>query len=457
MNDPSTVRAPEDTIAAIATGVSGAIVVLRLSGPDATKVAAKVWRGRVALSAVPPRTMTLGRIVNADGITEDHCLMVIMPRPRSFTGEDMVEFHCHGGAMVARSVLSLLLINGARHAEPGEFTKRAFINGKIDLTQAEAVVDVIQAQSSMALHAANRQLAGILKRQIDSLLTTLIDVLSEIEARMDFSDEDLDWESPERLNAKISVAREEIEALLASRRDGEILRDGVRVAIVGVPNAGKSSLLNSILGRDRAIVTPIPGTTRDTLEEPVQIRGIPVRLIDTAGIRDTCDLVEQQGVARSFSSIEEAQLILWVIDPTQDLEGQRHDRLSPMDSRVLIVVNKMDLVPDNPVRGQLPGPLVEISALTGVGLERLYDAVEERVWRHPHTAEPEVAVSSRHALLLETARQYIDQATAIMNQQQYELIAVQLRGAIDALGTITGRTVQPDILDVIFHKFCIGK
>lgn len=447
----------EDTIAAISTGLGGGIAVIRVSGAAALAVAGSVWRGRTALAAVPSRTMVLGRIVNADDAVEDQCLAVSMPGPQSYTGEDVVEFHCHGGAMVVRAILLLLLKAGARHAEPGEFTKRAFLNGRMDLTQVEAVLDVIQAQSEMALHAASRQLQGVLSRKVTVLYDALSEMLAEIEVRLDFVDEDLDWQPASKLESDLADAVNQIDELLRYRGEGEVLRQGVRLVIAGAPNAGKSSLMNLILGRDRAIVTDIPGTTRDTLEELAHIRGIPIRVIDTAGIRDSGDVVEQHGVARSRSSMEQAQIVLWVIDATRDFEQQKRTVAVPSGKSLIVVVNKVDLVPEIDFADRVAGRMVRMSALTGDGLPGLMDEIERCVWHHPHTEEPEVAVNARHCALLECARQQLCQSLDTLADGAFELIAVNVRAAIDALGSITGRTIDPDILDNIFRKFCIGK
>ncbi|OGV63770.1 MAG: tRNA uridine-5-carboxymethylaminomethyl(34) synthesis GTPase MnmE [Lentisphaerae bacterium RIFOXYB12_FULL_65_16] len=443
-----------DTIAAIATAVGGAVAVVRISGPCAAEIAGGVWQGREPLRQAPFRVLRLGRIVAAEGEVDERALAVFMPAPHSYTGEDMVELQCHGGALSARLVLLALLRGGARHAEPGEFTRRAFLNGKMDLTQAEAVADLIQAHSEAALRLANRQLHGLLGRQIDSIHDRLSDLLAEIEARLDFTEENLDWASREHLEQGFSECGAAMARLLASQHDGEVLRDGVRVVIAGPPNVGKSSLLNAILGRDRAIVTPIPGTTRDTLEEFVQIRGIPVRLTDTAGIRATDDVIEKNGVERAVATARSAHVVLWVFDASLPYEAQRRSENEQGDN-VILVANKADLL-----RGEgagLPSEVCRTCALTGDGLEGLYAALERAVWEASDHREADVAVSARHAALLHEAGPLVDDACRCALANAWELAAVSLRGAIWAIGQINGRTATPDVLDRIFARFCIGK
>lgn len=446
-----------DTIAAIATALGGPVAVLRVSGPEAQAIADAVWAGAHRLGEMPARELHLGIITGPEQGTVDHCLAVRFPAPRSYTGEDMVEFHCHGGALNARAVLMRILNCGARHADPGEFTKRAFLNGKMDLTQAEAVADIIDAHSKMALHLANRQLDGLLGRQLNAIYDKLVFVLSDIESRMDFTEEDLDWVAGERIRETVSAAMAGVGALLANRREGEILRNGVRLVIAGAPNVGKSSLLNAVLGRDRAIVTHIPGTTRDTLEELAHIRGIPVRLVDTAGIREAEDIVERSGIERSMSSIQEAQIVLWVCDAAGPAEN-RECPIELQNTPVITVCNKVDQLEKTASvpAGKSPN-VVYTCALTGRGLDELFDAVERSVWDNPHTTEPEVAVSARHATLLDQAQEHLAAADEQCAAEAWELVAVGLRGAIDAIGQITGKSVNPDILEQIFSRFCIGK
>jgi len=459
-NGLSTMTSPlndNDTIAALATAIGGPVAIIRISGPDALGVAERVWRATGPLGSAAPRTLRLGRIGTGNGDIDTHALATYMPAPGTYTGEDTVEIHCHGGALSARLVLMRVLDSGARHAEPGEFTKRAFINGRMDLTQAEAVNDLITAQTEMAVRLANRQLRGLLGDRVGAAYDELVDVMTDIESRLDFPDEDIDWSSNEALGERVGAATATIGRLLATQREGEILRHGVRLVIAGRPNVGKSSLLNAILGRDRAIVTHIPGTTRDTLEELAHIRGIPLHIVDTAGIRESEDTVERSGIERSLSSLREAQIVLWVFDAASPAELEQVAETAPGAS-VVLVGNKADLVTGGrPVVPDSQWPVVYTCAVTGDGLDALFDAVEKAVWDTPHTAEPAVAVSERHAALLTRARDELDLARDSIETHEWELVAVSLRGAVEALGSITGRTVSPDILGAIFSKFCIGK
>ena len=446
-----------DSIAAISTAVGGAVAVIRISGPNAVPVTTTAWHGTRELADLPPRTLHLGQIIAEDGAPLDHAMAVRFESPASYTGEDMVELHCHGGGLVARSVLLRLLQTGARHADPGEFTRRAFLNGKMDLTQAEAVADIIAAHSDMALRLANRQLSGTLGRQGMQIFERLQFVLSETEVRLDFPEEDLDWTPPEKLDPEICEVRKSLDTMLASRLEGEVLREGIRLVLAGPPNVGKSSLMNAMLGRDRAIVTHIPGTTRDVLEEFAHIRGIPVRIIDTAGIREAEDIIERSGIERTLASMREAQVILWIFDASSPETGDA----IPDEFRqhpCIRVGNKIDLrtTIESTAHDEAP-TTVYTSASKGTGLDSLFDAIERVVWDRPHDHEPEVAVSARHAALLDEAATAADDARDCVQLEQWELAAVSIRTALDAVGRVIGRTVEPDVLDTIFSRFCIGK
>ena len=447
-----------DTIAAICTGTGGAIAVIRISGAAAAAIGNRIWHGRRLLDRQNARLMLLGNARFTDR-GSDSALAVYMPGPGSYTGEDTVEIQCHGGNLAAGKILTAALQAGARMAEPGEFTYRAFINGKMDLTQAEAVADIINAGSHMALHLAERQNSGVLGRRLDAIRQKLIDILAEIESRMDFTEEDLDWTPAEQTAAVLLQLQHELAQLLSSREDGAVLRDGIRAVIAGRPNAGKSSLLNWLLGFDRAIVTAIPGTTRDTLEETAHLRGIPVHLIDTAGLRQADNQIECLGIDRSRKSLAQAQIVFWVLDAAADPETEvaAMHRQRPERTPVVAIWNKLDLVPSPLLLPETGLPTVKISVAKENGLDDLLDEFEKAVWHYPHTAEPELAVSARHAALLEAALQALPEAIVTITDADWELAAVNLRETIAAIGQITGQTVSPDILDNIFSRFCIGK
>jgi tRNA modification GTPase len=449
----------EDTICAICTGVGGAISIIRISGDKALEVGRKVWIGKQQLETANSRKMLLGKISLQDDTVGDSAIAVYMPGPNSYTGDDVVELHCHGGALATRQTLEVVLQAGARPAEPGEFTFRAFVNGKMDLTQAEAVCDLISAHSDMALHLAERQIQGKLSASISDLRVRLINILAESESRMDFSEEELDWTNTAVFIEEIESIGGKIAELLESGREGIVLRNGIRVVLAGKPNAGKSSLLNTLLGFDRAIVTHVPGTTRDTLEENAHLRGIPVTLIDTAGIREAADLIENIGIDRSRQSIKQAQIVFWLMDASSEnieAEVEEMKKHTVEKENLIAIWNKVDLAPDK-ILPELPCPVVKISVQNSSGINNLLDAFEKAVWEFPHTEEPEIAVNARHAELLEEAIETLPGAAVNLRENDWELAAVHLRSAISSLAMITGEESDPDILDNIFSRFCIGK
>ena len=455
-----------DTIAALCTAPGGALNILRISGPDALSVGRTVWQGKNQLGKDNARKMLLGKVcrIPGDAASGEPCLAVFMPGPGSYTGEDTVELHCHGGSYAPKRLLQAVLQAGARPAGPGEFTKRAFLNGKMDLTQAEAVADLIAAKSESAARLAERQLSGKIGESIRRIRQDLTHLLAEFESRLDFAEEDLDWEPPEKCLAELQKNSEEINRMIRSAENGTILRDGVRAVIAGLPNAGKSSLLNALLGFDRAIVTDIPGTTRDTLDELVSLRDIPVRLTDTAGLRDHAeDPVEKIGISRSLDSLQTAACVFWVLDastPEAAAEAAQHLlKHRPAKGLLIALWNKTDLPSAPKELPELPGiASVRISARTGAGLETLLDLFAEQVWRHaPDRQESDCEVSARHAELLRNAEQLLERCREEVRQESWELAAFSLREALAALGSITGETVSPDILDEIFSRFCIGK
>lgn len=439
-----------DTIVALASGVNGAIAVLRLSGADALKIAHRLIGGKVRLDGENIRKMMLVRI------GYDHALAVYFKGPASYTGDDVVEFQCHGGARVAKSVLELLLKQDeCRLAEPGEFTFRAFVNGKLDLVQSEAVADLIESGNDLAMKIASRQLEGALSEKLASLREDLIFCLSECESRLDFPEENLDWD--EELPERIGSALGQVNALLDSAKRGDIIRNGVKTVIVGKPNAGKSSLLNLLLGYDRAIVTDIAGTTRDSLEETVVLRDIPVRLIDTAGLRENAEEVEKIGIERSYRHLEEAQVVFWLLDASApDIDELL--KYGKEMSNIIAVWNKCDLITDDTKLPDLPCAAVRISVRDNRNIDALADAFEKMVWdMDEHSSEADFAVNARHAALLEEMKPLLAEAVINCMDKEFELAAVQLHGVIRNLGFITGETADVDILGEIFGRFCIGK
>ena len=441
-----------DTIAAPASAVTGAVAVIRISGPDALAAANRVWRGRSRLDdPANIRRMLLGKVGDAP------TLAVYMKGPHSYTGDDVVELQCHGGAAAAHAVLAAVLAAGCRLAEPGEFTFRAFVNGKLDLVQAEAVSDLVRSGSDAALKLAENQLAGRLSEKLERLYQDINAFRSECEARLDFPDEELDFSSD--VPVALTDARELTEKLLAALPAGAALRNGVSIVLAGRPNSGKSSLLNLLAGRDRAIVSDIPGTTRDTVECDAVIRGIPVHLTDTAGLRESSDTVEKLGVERSRRSIAGARIVLWLLDlASPELEAETAELVRSAPAGTVAVWNKIDLAPGKKPP-ELPKrfPVVRISARTGENLEGLYDAVMDRLFRDGRPELPEIAPNARAGRELEKTRAALDAAAQHFADGDYELAAEESARAAHAVGVIVGRHADPDLLDEVFKNFCIGK
>ena len=471
----------DDTIAAIATPLGeGGLAVVRISGPQTLAVADKsflpVGKNSLKPSAATTHTIHYGKIVRpkqnlnslapaggegrGEGQIVDEVLLAVMRAPHTFTREDTVEFTCHGGILPAKLVLDTLLENGARLAEPGEFTRRAFLNGCIDLAQAEAVADLIHSRTELALAAANEQLAGKLSRRINQLRDELMRTLAHVEAHIDFPDEDIGPDTREQLLGRLARGVAFMDQLLRTANEGQILRRGIRGAIIGPPNAGKSSLLNQLLGRDRAIVSPIPGTTRDTIEETANIRGLPVVFVDTAGLREARDELELEGIRRSRQTLGQAEFLLHVFDVSGPLTQADANYLAEFAAKKRILVrNKIDL----PCRLQFPpgfaGPVADVCCLTGQGIEALKDAIKELAWSGEIKTEMlEVMINSRHQDALNRARAATLRATdALASDRTLELVAMDLRIAVNAIGEIVGKTATEDLLDMIFSQFCIGK
>jgi tRNA modification GTPase len=471
-----------DTVAAVSTPPGeGGIGVVRISGGDSLAVLARLFRPGareaasraeepVAVSAgFQNRRMRYGHIVDPkDGSVIDEVLAVFMKAPRTYTGEDVAEIHCHGSAVALRRVLSLTLRRGARLAEPGEFTKRAFLNGRLDLAQAEAVIDLIQAKADMTFDAAIRQLDGSLSHAVKKLRDGLTELLVGVTVSLDYPDEDIPEITHSDIIESLSVIGDDIEKLSAGAYAGRIAREGLRVVIAGKPNVGKSSLLNALLRESRAIVTEIPGTTRDLIEEGASIRGIPIRLVDTAGIRETEDPVEILGVAGSREAVADSDLVLFVADASAPLDGEDLRVLQYIaNKRYIAVANKCDL----PRRVSADGlrefiacddtpPVVEISAKEGTGLDALEEAIEAEVFRgaHPSAGGGALVTGVRHADLLGRALNELREGTAAAERgEAVDIIEFCIRRAWELLGEITGETADADIINEVFARFCLGK
>ena len=450
----------EDTIAAIATPLGeGGLAVIRISGPDAFWIVDRCFRpagSQPTPSQAPSHTLLYGHIVQ-DGQTVDEVLVAVLRAPRTMTREDTAEISCHGGVLPAKLVLDAVLKNGARVAGPGEFTKRAFLNGRIDLAQAEAVADLIHARTDLALAAANEQLAGKLSQRIDQLRNDLMTVLAHVEAHIDFPDEDIPPQTHQGLCTRLEAALGLAEQLLRTAPEGQILRRGLRAAIVGRPNAGKSSLLNHLLGHERAIVSHLPGTTRDTIEETANIRGLPVLFVDTAGLREAQDTIEVEGIRRSRRAATQAELILHVLDSSEPLTAADQEYLEEFQKRRrVLILNKADL----PARLDLPKDFadqVPVSCLTGAGIEELKDRIKQLVWAGEIQGEMlQVMINSRHQDALRRACEAVERTLdALRSGISLELAALDLRIAVQAVGEIVGKTTTEDLLDTIFSQFCI--
>jgi tRNA modification GTPase len=442
----------DDTIAAISTPIGeGALAVLRLSGSNALSVLSQIFAGPISPKKFAPRRVFLGKIHDAAGRIDD-VLVTYFRAPASYTGEDVVEISCHGGILVTRRVLDLLLAAGARMADPGEFTQRAFLNGKMDLTQAEAVMDLIRAQTELALRAANEQLAGHLGNELNDIRELLLTTLAHVEAYIDFPDEQIDPDTGKTLLDRILGLGDRLDRLLATADQGRVLRHGLRTVIYGAPNVGKSSLLNLLLGYDRAIVSEVPGTTRDTIEEVINVRGIPVRLIDTAGARESSDLVESEGVRRTKQQVERADLVIQVVDgnlPPAELKTFE-------DRNSVLLLNKSDLG-IHPQWGDLNG--IRFSCKERVGLEDLNQSIWDRVMGEAvQLADVRVAINARHQACLQNAKELLAAGGAsLQDGKSPEFISIELRGALDALGEVIGKLDTEDLLGKIFSEFCIGK
>jgi tRNA modification GTPase len=442
-----------ETIAAISTPLGeGAIAVVRVSGDEAIAVADRIFRGGEKPSDFPPHTQHVGEIVEGERVI-DQVVLSVHRAPASYTGEDLVEISCHGGILVTAQVLEASLRAGARAARPGEFTERAFLNGKMDLTQAEAVMDLIRARTDLALRSAREQLEGVLGQEVATIRRDLVDLLAHLEAAIDFPEEGIAPDEGAKLRARLESIRDRMGGLLATADRGRILREGLRVVIYGPTNAGKSSLLNRLLGYERAIVSPHPGTTRDTIEEVINLRGIPIRLLDTAGLRESPDEIEREGMARTERSLAGAEVLLHVLDRS---EAKPAGFTSDSPERLeILLLNKSDL-PEHPDWANVDA--LRICCLSDDGLKGLEEAIVGRISEKHLRSESGVAINTRHRDCVRRALSACDLATGTMDSAfAPEYVAVDLRDALRALDEITGAGNAEEIRDALFAQFCIGK
>ncbi len=458
----------EDTIAALATAPGdGAISCIRVSGRRALSVCDKVFKGKHAPSRARDRSVLLGDINDSGGNAIDQVLLTIMRGPKSLTGEDVVEITCHGGFIAPRLVLRRLVEEGVRPADPGEFTRRAFLNGKMDLAQAEAVGEMVRASSEKALKVALRQLKGDLSERLEGAENQLFDLLTLLEANIDFPDEDVESVEMDQAESRLGQVCEELEVLLEAHRRGRYVRNGLDVVIVGKPNVGKSSIFNRLLEKDRVIVSDQPGTTRDVVDGLVRVNGLLLRVHDTAGVRRAANPLEEEAVRRTRAAVEQADLALVVIDSSAPISAEDREILAEAGAGLcLVAVNKTDLPAKADVAGRElaePGVAestepVKISALKGWGFKELLEGMKQLAYTKTGTLNYEIIVSERHAAGLRTALDSLSRAReAVRDRTPLEFIASDLRHALDCLGEVTGRQVSTQVLDEIFSRFCIGK
>lgn len=455
-----------DTIAAIATnlGESG-VSIIRVSGDKALKIVSCIFKGKDGrkLDDIKTYTMRYGFIVDKETREKlDEVIVSYMKGPRSFTAEDTLEINCHGGVVVTRRILEEVVKAGARLAEPGEFTKRAFLNGRIDLSQAEAVIDIINAKTELSMKSALDQSEGKISREIMNMRDKLLEIIAHIEATVDYPEDDLEEVTADKAQEDIEELLKEIEILLSSADEGKILREGLSTVIVGKPNVGKSSLLNALLMETRAIVTDVPGTTRDVIEEYMNIEGIPVKVIDTAGIRETEDIVEKIGVEKSREKIEKADLVVLVLDVSRELSDEDKEIIEFIkDKKYIVLLNKSDLddtIDNNKIKKLDSNYVIRISAKTGEGLAEFKKAIKDLFFSGEIRAKEVMITNTRHKeALIRAQESLISAKEALNNTFAIDLASIDLRNGWSNLGEISGDTVEEDIIDKIFSKFCLGK
>ncbi|MBM3712301.1 MAG: tRNA uridine-5-carboxymethylaminomethyl(34) synthesis GTPase MnmE [Actinobacteria bacterium] len=457
----------KDTIVAIGTKPGeAAIGIVRLSGNKAIKIAEKIFRSKnkKKISNMKTYSMIYGYVVDKMGRVIDQVIVSLMRKPKSYTKEDVVEINCHGGVIATEKVLELCLRNGSRIAEPGEFTKRAFLNGRIDLSQAEAVIDLVRAKTEQSLRVAANNLKGGLKEKINLLRKRLLEVIVELEASIDFIEEDIEITPYEELTLKVKEIQKEINALINDEKRGEIIKNGVRVTIVGKPNAGKSSLLNAIAKKEKAIVTHIPGTRGDAVEEILYLEGIPILLIDTAGIRKARNLIEKLGVQKSLSYIDSSDIIIFVIDSSVEIDEKDKEIFKLIkDKNIIVCANKIDLkkiTDTKKIKKEFNlDKIIEISAIKGTGLLRIESEIRKIIFGdEDFNIEDKIIINKRHKKILMEVYKLLKNATTAMElKMSEEFPSSDLKICYDLIGEITGEITTDDILNGIFSKFCIGK
>ena len=456
----------EDTIAAVATAYGeGGIGIIRISGEEALPILQEIFEFHGDTDTFTSRRMTYCKIIDKEkNQIIDEVLAVYMKGPKTYTAEDVVEINCHGSMVSLRKTLALVLRKGARLAEPGEFTKRAFLNGRLDLSQAEAVIDMIRAKTDKSFDVAVSQLEGRLSLKVEEIRQKLLDLLVDITVNIDYPDEDIEEMTYEKLEESIVETQDMIEKLLATSSTGKMIREGIKIAIVGKPNVGKSSLMNGLLKETRAIVTDIPGTTRDTIEEVLSIRNIPVYLVDTAGIRETSDKVEKMGIEKSKEAFNQADFILFLLDGSRPLEEEDLQIMELLKERKsLVLINKRDLgeaISIEEIAAKLPASqVIEASLLKGQGITEIEDAVEDLVYGGEIVQKESMMVNNvRHIELLQQAVKSLTDALHMSEMREaLDFIEVDVKNAYERLGEIIGETVSDDIINEVFARFCLGK
>lgn len=454
-----------DTIGAISTSIGeGGLAVIRVSGDKAREFIDKIFKAKNGKSLMDMKsyTMRYGHIIDEDGNHVDEVIVSFMKGPRSFTAEDTIEINCHGGVVATKRVLEQVIKQGVRLAEPGEFTKRAFLNGRIDLSQAEAVIDIINAKTDLSMKSALMQSEGVISKEIGSLRESLISTIAHIEATVDYPEDDLEEVTAEMGIKDLEVVKAELKRLIDTAEEGKILREGLSTVIVGKPNVGKSSLLNALTRENRAIVTDIPGTTRDVIEEYINISGVPIKIVDTAGIRETEDVVEKIGVERSREKIKEADLIILILDSSRGLSEEDKEIINHIsDKKYMVLLNKSDLnskINKDDLASLNSKNIFRISAKTGEGIDDVRNAIKELFFKGEIASNNVIITNTRHKESLFRAYESIVSAIYILkNTFAIDLASIDIRNAWTFLGEITGDSLEENIIDKIFKDFCLGK